>query len=321
MQKMNNPDKYTKIVFFGTSDRSLPILESLKSNFDLELCVTKKNTLFGRDQVEKETEVKRWATTNNVDTLLIDSLKDNNLEYVLDKIKSIKPDYGIVADFSFMIPKKVIETFNGNLINIHFSLLPKYRGASPVQHAILNGDEKTGITFYLLNEKMDDGDIISKIEYYIDSKYTSGELYDLLFKISADELPNVIKGYSLGELIPYKQLEEEATYTISKTNPKHTFIFKEDAQIDWKQPPEIIERSIRAYNPWPIAWSYLVELENSTCLSEKIILKNHVNKNLKVKIFKAEILGKKLQIEEIQVEGKNKTEWKSFKNGYVEKTI
>ena len=314
-------NKSTKIIFFGTSDRSLPILESLKSNFDLALCVTKKNTLFGRDQVEKETEVKRWATTNNVDTLLIDSLKDNNLEYVLDKIKSIKPDYGIVADFSFMIPKKVIETFNGNLINIHFSLLPKYRGASPVQHAILNGDEKTGITFYLLNEKMDDGDIISKIEYYIDSKYTSGELYDLLFKISADELPNVIKGYSLGELIPYKQLEEEATYTISKTNPKHTFIFKEDAQIDWKQPPEIIERSIRAYNPWPIAWSYLVELENSTCLSEKIILKNHVNKNLKVKIFKAEILGKKLQIEEIQVEGKNKTEWKSFKNGYVEKTI
>lgn len=265
---MSKSDKSTKIIFFGTSDRSLPILESLKSNFDLTLCVTKKNTLFGRDQIEKETEVKKWANANNVDTLLIDSLKDNNLELLIEKINALKPDYGIVADFSFMIPKKVIKAFNGNLINIHFSLLPKYRGASPVQHAILNGDEKTGITFYLLNEKMDEGDIISQIEYKIDSKYTSGELYDLLFKISADELPNVIKMFSTGELTPYKQEEKSATYTISKTNPKHTFIFKEDALIDWHQSPETIERSIRAYNPWPIAWSYLAELEKSTCLGE-----------------------------------------------------
>ena len=318
---MSKSDKSTKIIFFGTSDRSLPILESLKSNFDLALCVTKKNTLFGREQVEKETEVKKWATANNVDTLLVDSLKDNNLELLIEKITALKPDYGIVADFSFMIPKKVIDAFNGNLINIHFSLLPKYRGASPVQYAILNGDEKTGITFYILSEKMDDGDIIYQIEYKIDSKYTSGELYDILFKISAQELPNVIKRYSSGELFPYKQPESEETYTISKSHPKHTFIFKEDALINWNTSPEIIERSIRAYHPWPIAWSYLGELEKSTCLSEKIIIKNHINKNLKIKIYKSTILDKKLQIEEIQVEGKNKTDWISFKNGYVEKTI
>ncbi len=318
---MSKSDKSTKIIFFGTSDRSLPILESLNSNFNLTLCVTKKDTLFGRNQIEKETEVKKWATANNIDTLLVDSLKDTNLEYLLNKIQNIKPDYGVVADFSFMIPKKVIEAFNGNLINIHFSLLPKYRGASPVQHAILNGDDKTGITFYLLNEKIDDGDILKQVEYKIDSKYTSGELYDILFKIAAQEIPNVVAKYLSKELIPFKQDENSATYTISKTNPKNTFIFKEDALIDWNKTAENIERCIRAYNPWPIAWSYLGELEKSNCLSEKIILKNHVNKNLKIKIFKASILNQKLQIEEIQVEGKNKTDWNSFKNGYVEKII
>lgn len=316
---MNKVDNPIKIVFFGTSDRSLPILESLKSNFDLALCVTKKNTLFGRDQVEKETEVKRWATANNVDTLLIDSLKDNNLEYVLDKIKSIKPDYGIVADFSFMIPKKVIEAFNGNLINIHFSLLPKYRGASPVQYAILNGDKTTGVTFYLLNEKMDEGDILNQYEYKIDSEITSGELYSILFQLSAEKLPQTIINFLKGNLKTVHQDHSKASYTISKSNPKHTFIYKEDALINWLESPEKIHRSVRAFNPWPISWTYLEDLEKTNLISEKIKLKENVNKKLKVKIFTTSIEDRKLKINQLQIEGKNKSDWVSFLNGYCDR--
>ncbi|MBW6441827.1 methionyl-tRNA formyltransferase [Patescibacteria group bacterium] len=311
--------KNIKVIFFGTSDRSTPILESLKSNFNLVLCITKKDTKIGRKQISKETEVKRWAKENNIPFLEIDSLKNDNLEQVINKIGEIKPDYGIVADFGFIIPKTIIDSLNDQIINIHFSLLPKYRGASPVQFSILNGDDITGITYYLLDENMDTGNIISQIEYKIDTRISSGELYDILFTIAAENLPDILKKYSENEITPQKQDEFKATYTFSQTNPKHTYIFKEDALINWDEKPEKIERMVRAFNPWPIAWSYLKDLENANCLAEKIILKGHVDKDLKIKIFKSHIENEKLQIDEIQVEGKNKMSWDDFRNGYLEK--
>lgn len=309
--------KDTKVIFFGTSDRSAPILDSLKSNFNLCLCVTKKDTKIGRKQIEKETGVKNWCKNNNISFIEIDSLKENNLSYVLEEIEKIKPDIGIVADFSYIIPKSIIESFNNQIINVHFSLLPKYRGASPVQYTILNGDEYAGVTYYLLSEKIDDGDILSQIEYKIDSKHTSGELYELLFKFASENLPDVIKKYLSGEVKPVAQDHTLATYTYSKTNPKHTFIFKEDALIDWDQPVEKIERSIRAFNPWPVSWGYLKNLESAECLYEKIELKDYVNKDLKIKIYKSQVKEGKLKIDELQVEGKNRISWEEFKNGYT----
>jgi len=313
--------KNLKVIFFGTSDRSTPILESLKSNFNLLLCITKKDTKIGRKQTTKETEVKRWSKENNIPFLEINSLRNNDLEEVIKKIEELKPDYGIVADFGFIIPKKIIDAMNGQIINVHFSLLPKYRGASPVQFAILNGDDSTGITYYLLDENIDTGDIISQIEYKIDTKITSGELYDILFQIAAGNLPEILKNYSKGNLNPEKQDQNKATYTFSPTNPKHTFIFKEDASINWNESPEKIEREIRAYNPWPIAWSSLGNLENATILNQNISLKDHINKELKVKIYKSHIENGNLKIDELQVEGKNKLSWKDFSNGYVKKVI
>jgi methionyl-tRNA formyltransferase len=315
-----NPFKTTKIIFFSTSDRSLPILESVKDNFNLIFCVTKKNSKIGRYQIEKETEVKRWCKKNKVDFIEVSCLKGEDLEYLSQRIKKADPDYGIVADFGFIIPQQVIESIKGGIINVHFSLLPKYRGASPVQHAILNGDKKTGVTFYLLDKNMDTGDIITQIEYKIDSKYTSDELYKILFQISAEKLPEIIKKYSEGKIIPIKQDENLATYTISKTNPKSTLISREDALIDWNENPEKIERAIRAFYPWPIAWTYLRDMEKAEIFPEKVELKDHINKNLRVKIFKSHLDDGKLKIDEIQVEGKNKMNWESFKNGYLKKT-
>jgi len=318
--KMNEITKSTKIVFFGTSDRSLPILNSLKDNFNLILCVTKSDTVVGRNKDTRETEVKKWATQNDIKFIAIDSLKGENLEHLINTFKKDKPDIGVVADFSFMIPKSIIDAFNGNLINVHFSLLPKYRGASPVQHAILNGDEYTGVTYYLLDENMDEGDILSQFEYKIDPDITSGELYSTLFKLSAQNLPKTIKNYLEGKVTPIKQDNSKATYTISKTNPKHTFIYKQDALIDWQQNAEKIHRAIRAYNPWPIAWTYLGDLETTQLIFESIKLKPNVNRNLKVKIFSTSINDEKLKINQLQVEGKNKSDWVSFVNGYCEKS-
>ena len=316
---MNKVDNPIKIVFFGTSDRSLPILNSLKENFDLILCVTKSDTVVGRNKSIRETEVKKWALKNNIELISLDSLKGQNLEQLLSTIKKYKPNLGVVADFSFMIPKSVIDSFDGNIINVHFSLLPKYRGASPVQYAILNGDKTTGVTFYLLNEKMDEGDILNQYEYKIDSEITSGELYSILFQLSAEKLPQTIINFLKGNLKTVHQDHSKASYTISKSNPKHTFIYKEDALINWLESPEKIHRSVRAFNPWPISWTYLEDLEKTNLISEKIKLKENVNKKLKVKIFTTSIEDRKLKINQLQIEGKNKSDWVSFLNGYCDR--
>lgn len=309
--------KSIKVIFFGTSDRSVPILESIKNNFDLILCITKKDTKVGRKQVVRETQVKKWAKEESVPFLEISSLKNEDLELVSKKIDELKPDYGVVADFGYIIPKKIIDLLKNKIINVHFSLLPKYRGASPVQFAILNGDKTTGVTYYILDEKMDTGDIISQIEYKIDSNITSGELYEKLFQISAEKLPNVIEKFNSGNLNVTKQDDKKVTYTFSISHPKNTYVFKEDARIDWDLTAKKIERMVRAYNPWPIAWTTLGNLEKAKVLSENIFLKELTNKNLKVKIFRTHLEDNKLKIDELQIEGKNKISWDEFRNGYL----
>jgi len=308
-----------KVVFFGTSDRSTPILESLKSHFDLVLCVTKTDSKVGRKQTLKESGVKTWAKQNSVNFLEIDSLRGQDLKKVMQEIENLKPDYGVIADFSIIIPSEIIKLFDIRLTNIHFSLLPKYRGACPVQFAILDGDETTGITFYVVDEKLDNGAIISQIGYKMANKETAGELYDILFKIAADKLPEVLEKYSQGQTTPLPQDQLKATYTFSPHYPKSTFIYKEDAQIDWKEKSEKIERTVRAFNPWPIAWSCLKDLEKAKCLIEgKIKFKKSVDRDLKIKIYRSRIHDGKIAIQEVQIEGKNKTPWKDFKNGYLE---
>ncbi len=310
--------KKLNVVFFGTSDRSISILKALKESFNLLLCVTKTDTVVGRNQEKRETAVKKWAIKNSIKFAEVSSLKDKDLEQVAKQIEKLKPDFGVVTDFSYIIPPEIIKIFDTKLINIHFSLLPKYRGASPVQFSILNADKMTGITFYIVDERMDTGNIISQIGYKMCGKETSGELYDILFKIAAGKLPEILEKYSLSQITPLPQDKESATYTFSKTHPKSTFIYKEDAQINWDQKPEEIERMIRAFNPWPIAWSYLKDLEKTKFLSDgKISMKKTVNKNLKVKIYSSDVVEEKLSIKELQIEGKNKMTWEDFKNGYL----
>ncbi len=184
---------------------------------------------------------------------------------------------------------------------------------------MLNGDENTGITFQLVNRRMDAGAILYQIGYKVTYKETSGELYETLFKIAADKLPQILEDYISGKLNPLPQDEEKATYTYSKNHPTHTFIYKEDAQINWKDNNEIIERQVRAFNPWPISWTYTKDLENNGNLTQKIKLKGHVDKNLKVKVYETELIEGKIDIKTIQLEGKTKMGWKEFENGYVEK--
>ncbi len=307
-----------KIAFFGTSDRSIPILESISENFTLVLCVTKCDTKVGRDKQIRETAVKKWAREKNIKFIEVTSLKDENKQIVLTALRKTKPDYGVVADFSYMIPEEIINFFERKLINIHFSLLPKYRGASPVQFAILNGDEMTGVTYQLISKRLDAGDILGQIGYKMNHTETSGNLYETLFNVASDRLPGIIEGYESESIKPIPQNEDNATYTYSRTHPHHTHIFKEDGLINWKNGAENIHRKIRALNPWPIAWTYLGEMAEAGCLLQgKLKLREHVDKGLIVKIFSAQLENGKLAIETLQLEGKKVMTWKEFENGYL----
>ncbi|MEZ6255356.1 MAG: methionyl-tRNA formyltransferase [Patescibacteria group bacterium] len=301
--------KNQNVAFFGTSDRSIPILNALKENFNLALVVTKANRKVGRKQTLTEVAVKTWAKVNKVTYLEIKSIKESR-DDIIKLLKDKEVAIGVVADFSFMIPRVIIDTPTYKLINIHFSLLPKYRGASPVQHAILNGETTTGITYYIMDKGMDTGNIITLEPYEINQNVKSGELYKLMFEHAAEILPTVLENYMSGELVPKGQDESKATYCYSKTNPTTTHIEKEDAKIDWSLSPIQIHNHIRAYNPWPIAWTTLGEIPF-------ICLKPSKLPQTQLKVMDSEIVEGKLVIKEVQLPGKKRTDWQSFLNGYT----
>ena len=305
-----------KVAFFGTSDRSMPIVESLASNFGLVLCVTKADTLVGREKKVRETAVKLWSKKHKVEYLCLESIK-TSANKVIQALRDKDIELCIVTDFSFIIPKEIIETPKYGFINIHFSLLPQLRGASPIQHAILQGLTETGITYYLLDEKMDTGDILYQIRYPLTQRETSGYLYEKLFSLASENLAQVINLYIKGKITPQPQDHQQASYCYSETHPLTTYIFKEDARINWKEDPIYIERKIRAFYPWPIAWTTLGELSNNHKIASLIHLKTSAYPNLRVKITSAELEHEKLRIKKLQVEGKNEVDWMSFVNGYA----
>lgn len=313
-----------KIAFLGTSDRSIPILQGLKnSKFELVLCITKEDSIVGRKKELKPTAVKTWCLENRVNFLTIERFDVDTRQRVANAVLKENIELGVVADFSFMIPEEIFTIFKHGLINIHFSMLPHYRGASPIQTAIINGDKKTGISYAFTSKGMDTGKIIHQTEYDIYENDTNESLNERLFLEAGKNLPNVLQDYLDNKLIPYEQDSSKATYTYSKTNPKTTLILKEDAQIDWKKPLELIERKIRAYKPWPIAWTTLGDLNNAlAALRIDKTLRAGKNPNLKVKILEAKIVKNhdkvNLKIEKLQVEGKNPMLWNEFENGYLE---
>jgi len=304
------------IAFFGTSNRSIPILESLNKNFNLKLCITKDDVKVGRGKQLTETGVKSWARHKRTKLVTISNTKPTTTRKIIEHLLESKIDLGIMADFSFIIPEKIINIPKHKIINIHFSLLPKYRGASPIQFSILNGDSKTGITYYVMDRGMDTGNILVQSEYTLNGTEISNELYSTLFEKASIELPKVINDYISGTTLPQPQKHENATYTHSKLHPKSTHLFKEDAKISWKSSVKEIERMTRAFTPWPIAWTTLKEL----CDALNVKLRSSANPKLIVKIYKTTLQNNELKVETLQIEGKNKMSWKDFLNGYEEVT-
>lgn len=305
-----------KTIFFSTSDRMIPVLQKVHELTELKLCITKTDVKIGRKMETKENPVKLWCIENNIPYIQIDNLKDNNLNTVVQKIKQIEPDLGIVVDFAFMIKESILNLFN-KIINIHYSLLPQYRGASPIQFSILNGDKETGITYQVLDKEMDKGNILFQVKYNLTGKETYLELFEKLLELNVKSINDFIKKYQSNSLENRVQNENSATYTYSKINPKSTLVFKEDAYTDLKEPKEVLERKIRGFNPRPILWTHL------KCIEEYLELKlrDNTKDNLTVKLHEGCIneTTNKVDLTKVQIEGKNIMDGNSFINGYFTK--
>ncbi|TES86120.1 MAG: methionyl-tRNA formyltransferase [Candidatus Aminicenantes bacterium] len=238
-----------KIVFFGSPVLALPSLKKLlETDHSIDLIITQPDRPSGRGKKLMPCPVKKTALDLNIP--YYQPLKIRKDEIALDKIKEIEPDLNVVVAYGQIIPSSIIYLPRYNSLNVHFSLLPKYRGASPVQKALLDGEAKTGITIFELNEKMDEGDILVQEEVNVFPDENAADLEARLAQKGADLLIKAIA--QIDKLKHRKQDHSQATYA-----PK---IRKEDGKIDWTKNSLYIERRVRAFTPWPSAYAFLKDI-------------------------------------------------------------
>ena len=234
------------IAFFGSPSTARIALESiLRSGFNVPLIFTQPDRPAGRGKKTKTSAVKNFALEFNLPLLQPRRIRKD--AEALDTLKRVRPDLNVVVAYGQIMPSSVIYLPEFNSVNLHFSLLPKYRGAAPVQWAIKNGADITGVTVFVLDEKMDEGPILSQEQVSIQPGENAQELEERLAHIGADLLVDTIR--KIRELNPESQDHSLATYA--------PLIKKEDGRIDWNQSAAEIDRHVRAFWPWPSTFSFL----------------------------------------------------------------
>lgn len=280
-----------KIIFFGSSNFSAQMLysligQTLVGDYEIPLVVTSPDKPVGRGQNNQPSPVKVMANQFKIPIATPEKLAKkvgnkyllNNKE-IFQQIKQLKPDLLVLAAYGKILPKEILEIPKIAPINIHPSLLPKYRGPAPIQAPILNGDKYSGVTIMKMNEKMDEGEIYLKVRYLLKPKETAESLGLELERISKDLLHHVIHHLAVKKMKARPQDNLKASYT--------KIIHKEDGKIDLAKPPKNLERMIRAFYPWPGVWC------------------NYNGKILKL-----------LPDHKVQLESKNPVTLKDFKSGH-----
>ncbi len=228
-----------KIIFFGTEDFSLTALTGLiEAGYPIAAVVTKPDSRSGRGQKIAQPLVKVLASKHNIPVWQPEKLKD-----ITDQIKALQPVAGVLVSFGKIIPQSTIDLFTPGIINVHPSLLPLYRGPSPIESAIKNGDTKTGVTIMQLSAAMDAGPVYLTKEQPLKGTETQPDLYHTLSIVGTDLLLEALPRILSLELQPTPQDDARAVYC--------ELIKKSDGDIDWDQPSTVIDRQIRAYRQWP----------------------------------------------------------------------
>ncbi|MFT7251629.1 MAG: methionyl-tRNA formyltransferase [Flavobacterium sp.] len=306
--------KKLKIVFMGTPDFAVGILDTINKNeYEIVGVITAADKPAGRGQKVSTSAVKEYALANNLRLLQPTNLKN---ETFLDELKSLEANLQVVVAFR-MLPEAVWKMPSLGTFNLHASLLPEYRGAAPINWAIINGETKTGVTTFFIDDKIDTGAIILKKETPISKTETVGTLHDRLMQLGSEAVLETL------ELIE----KEKASTTIqpeSKGLKTAYKLDKDNCKIDWTKPGEDIYNQIRGLNPYPAAWTLFKDGENEwnvKLYEVDYINLNHENPIGKIFTSKKEMhiftADGYLDIKSLQMPGKRKMETQQLLNGIV----
>jgi methionyl-tRNA formyltransferase len=320
LAQMEAKNKNTlRIIFMGTPDFAVASLDVLvKAGYNIVGVITAPDKTAGRGRKLKKSEVKLYAETAGLKILQPVNLKD---PVFLDQLKALQPNLGIVVAFR-MLPETVWSLPELGTFNLHASLLPQYRGAAPINHAIINGERETGVTTFFLKHEIDTGNIIFRKKVTIEPDETYGQLHDKLKVKGAQLVLKTVKAIEEGNYKLISQHELVSPDEVLKTAPK---IFKDDCRINWRSRSEEIHNLVRGLNPVPAAFSYLRNPQGDE-LQMKIFrthykIFNHNepigalvtdNKN-ELAVYTADGI---VTIDELQMEGKSRMMIKAFLNGF-----
>lgn len=298
-----------RIVFMGTPDFSVPVLESLAKVHDVIGVVTQPDKPRGRGKAVLMTPVKEKALELKIPVYQPVKVKEPEF---LEELKTLNPDIIVVVAFGQLLPKSLLTLPPFGCVNIHASLLPKYRGAAPIQWAVIDGEKESGVTTMMMAEGLDTGDMLEKAVVPLDPKETGGSLHDKLSILGANLILSTLQKIEEGTITPIPQTEEHTCYA--------KMLKKSMGDIDWTMDAVSIERLIRGLNPWPSAYTRwngktlklwraeVIEEEYEGVCGEVVYADKHT---ILVKTGKGT-----LSLKELQPEGKKRMEIDAFLRGY-----
>ncbi|MFN8771133.1 MAG: methionyl-tRNA formyltransferase [Neisseriaceae bacterium] len=303
---MNNE---LKIVFAGTPLISKVILENILTKYKVDLVLTQPDRPKGRGKKIQPSPVKELALEQNIEILQPQSLKNNNID--LEKIRALNPDIMIVVAYGILLPVELLKIPRLGCVNIHMSLLPKLRGAAPIQRSIINGDDKTGVTIMQMDKGLDTGDILLQEEMLINDTDTSEILHNKLARLGSKLIAEYL--YNYPSIKPIKQSTSGISYAHK--------IDKNEACINWNDNAKSIWYKIRGFNPSPGCYTYL-DGQLIKIWQASIETKQHTKQPGTILEFSNDAIcvacgnGTTLEITILQKSGKNRQTSKQFYIGH-----
>lgn len=302
-----------RIVFMGTPDFAVTTLKHIiEANYNVVGVITAPDRPAGRGRKLQQSSVKEYALTKNLPILQPTSLKS---EEFLAELKQLQPNLQVVVAFR-MLPEVVWKLPEYGTFNLHASLLPQYRGAAPINWALINGEKKTGVSTFFIDEKIDTGEMILQKDTSIEETETVGSLHDRLMQIGAELVVDTLELIKEGEVKTTPQPENSTLVDAPKLN-------KENTRIDWSQDIQSVYDLIRGLNPYPAAWTVLINgnEELNVKLYDVAISLEQPSESLRSiiledKILKVAVKNGYLIINEIQLPGKRKMKTRDLLNGY-----
>lgn len=303
-----------RIVYMGTPEFALPSLKILLDHqYEIPAIVTAPDKARGRGQHHSFTPVKEFALNKDIPLLQPEHLKDPQF---VGRLAALQPDLIVVVAFR-ILPPEVFTLPKFGSFNLHASLLPKYRGAAPINWAIINGEKETGVTSFFLQEKVDTGNIILQARVRIQPDETAGELHDKLAEVGAEIVLQTVRLIELGKASPRPQDDREASPA-----PK---IFKEDCRIDWGRTTQQVNNFVRGLSPLPCAWTIheekLLKIYRTEVGDGSVGVGEHAKPGEIVRVEKESLLVKTgdalIAIREIQQEGRRRMSVEEFLRGYT----